>query len=106
MTEKRSTMRLSGSARDYVTKRGWLGLCVEGLGKYIVLPNPAPLAIDLVFTKRRRANSFALAGGNKQSSSGIGLRAHPRIGTYGAFDDLLGRAWRQGYRYVQVEYDD
>lgn len=105
MNEMRSTMKLSKTANDYLTQRGWLGLCVEGLRRYIVLPNPAPLTIDLVFTKRRRANSFALAVGNKQSSSGIGVRAY-RGGTYGCFDDLLGRAWRQGYRYVRVEYDD
>lgn len=108
MNEKRVTLLLGACGNDYVSKEGqWLMLCVHGLRNHVALPRNTPQRIDLVFTKRRTANSFALTQieSAKAFVFNIRLRALPKVCTYFSFKSLLHEAWEAGYRYVRVEYD-
>jgi len=111
--QKRVPIRMAFTfcGRHWVTVRDrelLLLLCRDGLSRYVDIPTSVENA-ELVFSKRRLAHSFRIA--ERLLTPPLSdipryyIAAAPREETYGAFNWLLRRAYKDGYRYVRIEHD-
>ena len=97
---------VTGGAWQRVTANSWNGvICDSSLRHYVSLPKHQH-TITLVFSEKRKQNSFKLAArfGPDSRCNPFMVCGTKRVALYHGADLIIRRQLRRGRKYVRVEY--